>query len=156
MNRPKLFFEARMSADDAKVGNVYISGPITSWAWEELNETSGKQVQRALDSVKDAETLNIYIDSPGGYLDEGMTMMRLLKEHAAKEKHAYCMECASAATLLLIPCTRVTAYEGAEFLIHMPRGMAEGTPEEIMKVPESYTGQYVKRYLENGDTGSDE
>ena len=30
MNRPKLFFEARMSADDAKVGNVYISGPITS------------------------------------------------------------------------------------------------------------------------------
>ena len=24
MNRPKLFFEARMSADDAKVGNVYI------------------------------------------------------------------------------------------------------------------------------------
>ena len=26
MNRPKLFFEARMSADDAKVGNVYISG----------------------------------------------------------------------------------------------------------------------------------
>ena len=51
MNRPKLFFEARMSADDAKVGNVYISGPITSWAWEELNETSGKQVQRALDSV---------------------------------------------------------------------------------------------------------
>ena len=75
-----------MSADDAKVGNVYISGPITSWAWEELNETSGKQVQRALDSVKDAETLNIYIDSPGGYLDEGMTMMRLLKEHAAKEK----------------------------------------------------------------------
>ena len=79
MNRPKLFFEARMSADDAKVGNVYISGPITSWAWEELNETSGKQVQRALDSVKDAETLNIYIDGPGGYLDEGMTMMRLLK-----------------------------------------------------------------------------
>ena len=30
------------------------------------------------------------------------------------------------------------------------------TPEEIVKVPESYTGQYVKRYLENGDTGSDE
>ena len=44
MNRPKLFFEARMSADDAKVGNVYISVPITSWAWEELNETSGKQM----------------------------------------------------------------------------------------------------------------
>ena len=35
-------------------------------------------------------------------------------------------------------------------------GLAKGTPEEIVKVPESYTGQYVKRYLENGDAGSDE
>ena len=34
--------------------------------------------------------------------------------------------------------------------------IAKGTPEEIMKVPESYTGQYVKRYLENGDTDLDE
>ena len=34
--------------------------------------------------------------------------------------------------------------------------IAKGTPEEIVKVPESYTGQYVKRYLENGDTGLDE
>lgn len=152
MKRPKLLFDARMSADEAKVGNVYISGPITSWAWEDYNETDSRQVQRALNSVKEAETLNIYIDSPGGYLDEGMTMMRLLSEHPAKEKHAYCMECASAATLLLIPCTRVTAYEGAEFLIHMPRGTAEGTPEEIIhygealqKRADSVAGLYASR-----------
>ena len=52
----------------------------------------------------------------------------------------------------------------ADYIIDMgPEGgdrggtvIAKGTPEEIMKVPESYTGQYVKRYLENGDTGSDE
>ena len=52
----------------------------------------------------------------------------------------------------------------ADYIIDMgPEGgdrggtvIAKGTPEEIVKVPESYTGQYVKRYLENGDTGSDE
>ena len=27
--------------------------------------------------------------------------------------------------------------------------IAKGTPEEIAKVPNSYTGQYVKKYLEN-------
>ena len=52
----------------------------------------------------------------------------------------------------------------ADYIIDMgPEGgdrggtvIAKGTPEEIMKVPESYTGQYVKRYLENGDAGLDE
>ena len=52
----------------------------------------------------------------------------------------------------------------ADYIIDMgPEGgdrggtvIAKGTPEEIVKVPESYTGQYVKRYLENGDAGSDE
>ena len=52
----------------------------------------------------------------------------------------------------------------ADYIIDMgPEGgdrggtvIAKGTPEEIVKVPESYTGQYVKRYLENGDTSSDE
>ena len=128
----KLTFRAQMSAEEAGVGNVYISGPITSWAWDDFNETDSLQVRRELEKVADAQTLNIYIDSPGGYLDEGMTMMRLIKEHKAKTKNAYCMECASAATLLCIPCDRVTAYEGAEFLFHMPRGGMSGTPREII------------------------
>ena len=128
----KLTFRAQMSADGANVGNVYISGPITSWAWDDFNETDSLQVRRELEKVADAQTLNIYIDSPGGYLDEGMTMMRLIKEHKAKTKNAYCMECASAATLLCIPCDTVTAYEGGEFLFHMPRGGMSGTPKEII------------------------
>ena len=89
-----------------------------------------------LEKVADAQTLNIYIDSPGGYLDEGMTMMRLIKEHKASRKNAYCMECASAATLLCIPCDTVTAYEGGEFLFHMPRGGMSGTPKEIISYGE--------------------
>lgn len=132
----KLTFRAQMSADGANVGNVYISGPITSWAWDDFNETDSVQVRRELEKVADAQTLNIYIDSPGGYLDEGMTMMRLIKEHKASRKNAYCMECASAATLLCIPCDTVTAYEGGEFLFHMPRGGMSGTPKEIISYGE--------------------
>lgn len=128
----KLTVRAQMSAEDESVGNVFISGPITSWAWDDFNETDSLQVRRELEKVADAQTLNLFIDSPGGYLDEGMTMMRLIKEHKAAKKHAYCMECASAATLLCIPCDTVTAYEGAEFLFHMPRGGMSGTPDEII------------------------
>jgi len=50
----------------------------------------------------------------------------------------------------------VDVIKTADYIIHMgPEGgdgggtvVAQGTPEEIAKVPESYTGQYVKKYLE--------
>ena len=46
----------------------------------------------------------------------------------------------------------------ADYIIDMgPEGgdgggtvIAEGTPEEVAKVKKSYTGQYVKNYLEQG------
>ena len=46
----------------------------------------------------------------------------------------------------------------ADYLIDMgPEGgdgggtvIAEGTPEEVAKIPSSYTGYYVKKYLEKG------
>ena len=46
----------------------------------------------------------------------------------------------------------------ADYIIDMgPEGgdgggtvIAEGTPEEVAKVKKSYTGQYVKKYLEQG------
>ena len=50
----KLTFRAQMSADGANVGNVYISGPITSWAWDDFNETDSVQVRRELEKVADA------------------------------------------------------------------------------------------------------
>ena len=31
--------------------------------------------------------------------------------------------------------------------------IAKGTPEEVSKVPESYTGYYVKKYLERAKNG---
>ena len=45
----------------------------------------------------------------------------------------------------------------ADYIIDMgPEGgdgggtvIAQGTPEEVAQIPESYTGQYVKKYLEN-------
>ena len=133
-----LSIHAQMSADDAKVGNVYINGPITFWAWPEIfNETDAITLRKALKDVEDAETLNVYIDSPGGYLDEGMTMMREIAEHGAKTKNAFLMECCSAATLLALPCHHVAIYEGGEVMIHNPRAGVSGTPKEIIHAGEA-------------------
>ena len=61
-------------------------------------------------------------------------------------------------TMIVVTHEMQFAREVASQVIFMADGVVveKGTPEEIVKVPESYTGQYVKRYLENGDAGSDE
>jgi ABC-type histidine transport system ATPase subunit len=61
-------------------------------------------------------------------------------------------------TMIIVTHEMQFAREVASQVIFMADGVVveKGTPEEIVKVPESYTGQYVKRYLENGDAGSDE
>lgn len=136
MRLEALSIRAEMSADDNSVGNVYINGPITFWAWEGFNETDAVSVRKALKAVENATTLNVYIDSPGGYLDEAMTMMREISEHKADTKNAYLMECASAATLLALPCHHVSIYEGGEVMIHNPRAHVSGTPKEIIHAGE--------------------
>ena len=150
--RDRLTVRAQMSADENGVGNVYINGPICSWAWPEFNETDVSMLRSALAEVGDATTLNVYIDSPGGYLDEGMSMMREIAEHPAAKKHAFLMECASAATLPALACDRVSIYEGGEFMIHNPSACVEGTPDEIInygeglkKRAQSIAGMYCKR-----------
>ena len=136
MRLEALTIRAEMSADDNSVGNVYINGPITFWAWDGFNETDAVGVRKALKAVEDAKVLNVFIDSPGGYLDEAMTMMREISEHKAETKNAYLMECASAATLLALPCHHVAIYEGGEVMIHNPRAHVSGTPKEIINAGE--------------------
>lgn len=148
-----LIIRAEMSADEEGIGDIYIKGPIVAYAWPEYyNETDAFSVRKALAGVDDAKVLNIHIDSPGGYLDEAMTIMSEISEHGATQKNAYIMECASAATLLTLPCNNVYIYEGGEVMIHNPRGGAYGTPKQIInygeglqKRADSVASLYAKR-----------
>ncbi len=148
-----LTISAQMSADDAQTGNIYINGPIVAYAMPEyFNETGAFSVRKALKAVDGASTLNVYIDSPGGYLDEARTIMREIAEHRASKKNAFVMECASAATLITLPCDKVYIYEGGEVMIHNPVGSATGRPKEIIsygeglqKLADSIAGMYAER-----------
>lgn len=157
--RDRLIVRAEMSADENGVGNVYINGPICQWALPDIfNETDASTLRRALSSVADAKTLNVYIDSPGGYLDEGMTMMREIAEHKATTKHAFLMKCASAATLPALACDRVSIYEGGEYMIHNPRACIEGTPKEIINYGEGLlkrAGSIAKMYCKKAKRKSE-
>ena len=52
---------------NGKTADVFIYGEITKYAWEEYGEVSSITFKNELDELGDGiETINLYINSPGG------------------------------------------------------------------------------------------
>src|SRR5690625_3292348 len=77
------FFKMKASADVKSV-DVYIYGEITKYAWEEYGEHSAQTFKNELDELGDVENINLYINTPGGSVFEGITIHNMLKRHKAK------------------------------------------------------------------------
>ena len=71
-----------------KVGNeanVNIYGDITSWAWEEIGEFSAVILSRQLAELgEDVSKINVYINSYGGEVAEGLAIYNALCEYSPK------------------------------------------------------------------------
>ena len=66
--------------------NIY--GDITSIPWTE-DEVSAGNLSRQLEELKDCSEINVYINSYGGEVAEGLAIYNALKRHNAKIK-TYC------------------------------------------------------------------
>lgn len=67
-----------------KTADIYIYGDITSWPWIESDVSSytlSKELQELDESI---ENINIYINSYGGEVSEGLAIYNALKRHKAK------------------------------------------------------------------------
>lgn len=67
----------------SKTADIYIYGDITSWAWYE-DEVSSYTLVKELESLEDVDNINIYINSYGGEVAEGLAIYNALKRHKAK------------------------------------------------------------------------
>ena len=57
----------------------------TKYAWEEYGEVSSITFKNELDELgDDIETINLYINSPGGSVFETMAIIAMLQRHQAK------------------------------------------------------------------------
>lgn len=67
-----------------KTADIYIYGDITSWPWIESDVSSytlSKELQELDESI---EQINVYINSYGGEVAEGLAIYNALKRHKAK------------------------------------------------------------------------
>lgn len=98
--------------------DFYITGTIGvafDW-WTGQRGTTAAQVKNFLTEHKDEE-LTIAVSSPGGYLDEGLTICELIKAHGKCNMVVMGMT-ASAATVLCMKAKSVKIAKGSMMLIH--------------------------------------
>jgi ATP-dependent Clp protease protease subunit len=137
--------------------NIY--GDITSWAWEELGEMSAVNLSKKLDEIGDVEQIDVYINSYGGEVAEGLAIYNALKRHKAKVR-TYCdgFACSIASVIFMAGDERIMN-EASLLMIHNAWTWAAGNAAELRKQAddlEKITQASVEAYKAHSSLSEDE
>lgn len=126
------FYKFTMAADKTKAARLDLFGNVGSSFWEEGFDE--KSFSNALKEVGDEQALDVYINSPGGSVYTGISILNLLK----KRKGAVCIYviglAASAATLITsAPNAKVYMTKGSMLMVHLPSLLAGGNKNDLKK-----------------------
>jgi len=117
---------------------------------------SAKEVAKVIDSLSKVETLNVYINSPGGDVFEGRAIMAAIQRFEGNTIAHIDSLCASAATSIALACNEVQMSDGAMFMIHNASGMVWGDKNDMRETAnllEKVEGSIVNDYV--AKTGKD-
>lgn len=121
-----------MSAD-GKSGDIFIYGEITKYAWEDEGEHSATTFKNELDSLGEVETINLYVNSPGGSVFEGITIHNMLKRHKAKVIAHVDALAASIASVIIMAADEIRMPANSMLMIHNPWTFTMGNADELRK-----------------------
>lgn len=111
--------------------NINIYGDITSWEWYE-SDVSSYTLSKELEGL-DVDTINVYINSYGGEVAEGLAIYNALKRHKAKVK-TYCdgFACSIASVIFMAGDERIMSNASLLF-IHNAWTWASGNANDFRK-----------------------
>ena len=144
-------------------GNIYINGAIGTFL-----DDSGNVVEKGVElldvilQVKNqpkAERFNVYINSPGGYVDVGFEISDYLRNLGKPITTIGQGLVGSIATVIFMSGSVRKLKPNTEFLIHLPSGGIEGTSHEIeeySKYIKDTESRVVKYYSEHTGLSTDE
>ena len=99
-----------------EVADLYIYNEISSW--DDENFTSANSFKQELDTLGDIKTINLYINSPGGSVADGLAIASMLKRHKAYViAHVDSMAC-SIASVIVCSCDKVIMPKNTLLMIH--------------------------------------
>lgn len=120
------------AAGDDAIATIRMYGPIDSWGgfWG----ISAKDVSTVLDALPDTVTqINLRINSPGGEVFEGVTILNLLRAHKARVTAVVDGLAASAASIIAAGCDETVMSPGTQMMIHSPWTITWGNAAELRK-----------------------
>lgn len=135
-------------------GHIYIYGEISrDWG------VGVADVQRQINGNKEADTLIVHINSPGGDVYEGFAIHDILKSQNKTIITQVEGICASIASVVFFAGSERLMTENSELMIHNPFGFSGGTAEQMQKYTEqlkSIEDKLVNFYVEATGLGIDE
>lgn len=119
---------------NGKTADVFIYGEITKYAWEEYGEVSSITFKNELEALGDGiETINLYINSPGGSVFEAMAIIAMLKRHPADIISHIDGVAASCASVLPMISKRIIMPNNSLMMIHHAMTGAWGNAKKLRK-----------------------
>lgn len=135
--------------EENKVADLYIYGDITSYEWDE-SDTSSFSLSKELQELKGVEKINVYINSYGGEVKEGLAIYNALKRHNAEvTTFADGFACSIASVIFAAGDERVMN-DASLLMIHNAWSYARGDSEDLRKQAddlEKITQASINAYL---------
>lgn len=114
------------------VGELYIYGDIVRYRWDD-SDTSAKSFKQDLDAFGDIHTLNLYLNSPGGSVFEGVAIYNILKRHKATVNVHVDALAASIASVIAMAGDKIYMPSNSMMMIHNPWTFTWGNAAELRK-----------------------
>lgn len=140
-----------------KAGELYIYGDIVAYKWDDSDITA-KSFKEDLDAMGDIDTLNIYINSPGGNVFQGQAIYSILKRHKAYKNVYVDGIAASIASVIAMAGDAIFVPKNGMMMIHRPWTVAIGNMDDMLAAAESLEkigisikATYMERFKESED-----
>lgn len=137
-------------AVEDREADIFIYGDITSWEWLE-SDVSSYTLAKEIEGL-DVDVINVYINSYGGEVAEGLAIYNQLRRHKAKVK-TYCdgFACSAASVVFMAGDERIMS-NASLLMIHNAWMYTVGDPnqlrkdaEDLEKITEASINAYMSR-----------
>lgn len=143
----------RMEAKSGSTADVYIYDAIDSWFGVDAS-----QFVRDIAAL-DVETINLYVNSPGGSVFDGVAIMNALRRHKAQVIATVDGLAASAASFIVQAADEVVMGFGAEMMIHEASAICWGNAADMRETADlldQLSGTIAEIYAERAGGATDE
>lgn len=130
-----MMYEIKNSAESSDTLDIYIYSDVSKSWWDD-EAMSAAKFRKELEKNKNASQINLFINSMGGSVSEGVAIFNQLKRHKDKVTAYIDGFACSIASVIPMAASKVVMSETAMFMIHNPWTFAMGNAKDLRKTAE--------------------